>query len=183
MKTKGAKQASKPKSVKSTSTRKIRSDQKITPFLWFDGQAEEAANFYTSIFDNSKILDVARYGEAGPGEKGSVMTVSFELEGQRFVGLNGGPHYKFTPAISFYISCETQEEVDYFWERLLEGGGKPNQCGWLADGFGVSWQVVPDALIEFLQDEDREKAQRVMNAMLQMEKIEINKLKEAYGQK
>jgi len=183
MKTKGAKQASKPKSVKSTSTRKIQSDQKITPFLWFDGQAEEAANFYTSIFDNSKVLDVARYGEVGPGEKGSVMTVSFELEGQRFVGLNGGPHYKFTPAISFYISCETQEEVDYFWDKLLEGGGKPSQCGWLSDRFGVSWQVVPDALIEFLQDEDREKAQRVMQAMLQMVKIDIKKLQEAYGQK
>jgi predicted 3-demethylubiquinone-9 3-methyltransferase (glyoxalase superfamily) len=183
MKTKGAKQASKLESVKSTSTRKIQSDQKITPFLWFDGQAEEAANFYTSMLDNSKILDVARYGEVGPGEKGSVMTVSFELEGQRFVGLNGGPHYKFTPAISFYVSCETQEEVDYFWDKLLEGGGKPIQCGWLSDRFGVSWQVVPDALIEFLQDEDREKAQRVMQAMLQMVKIDIKKLKEAYGQK
>jgi predicted 3-demethylubiquinone-9 3-methyltransferase (glyoxalase superfamily) len=182
MKTKSAKRASEVKSVKSTSTRKIKSNQKITPFLWFDGQAEEAANFYTSIFDNSRILDVARYGEGGPGEKGSVMTVSFELEGQKFVGLNGGPHYKFTPAISFYISCQTQDEVDYFWERLLENGGKPSQCGWLSDRFGVSWQVVPDALIEYLQDEDREKAQRVMQAMFQMVKIDINKLEEAYGQ-
>jgi predicted 3-demethylubiquinone-9 3-methyltransferase (glyoxalase superfamily) len=183
MKTMSVKRASKPKSIKSSPARKIKSDQKITPFLWFDGQAEEAANFYTSIFDNSRILDVARYGEVGPGEKGSVMTVSFELEGQKFVGLNGGPHYKFTPAISFYISCQTQEEVDYFWERLLENGGKPSQCGWLSDRFGVSWQVVPDALIEYLQDEDREKAQRVMQAMLQMVKIDIQKLKEAYGQK
>src|SRR5215813_13941326 len=120
MKTKSAKLGSEAKFVKTTSIRKIKSNQKITPFLWFDGQAEEAANFYTSIFDNSRILDVARYGEGAPGEKGSVMTVSFELEGQKFVGLNGGPHYKFTPAISFYISCQTQEEVDYFWERLLE---------------------------------------------------------------
>jgi predicted 3-demethylubiquinone-9 3-methyltransferase (glyoxalase superfamily) len=183
MKTKSAKRASEAESVKSTSTRKIKSNQKITPFLWFDGQAEEAANFYTSIFDNSRILDVARYGEVGPGEKGSVMTVSFELEGQKFVGLNGGPHYKFTPAISFYISCQTQEEVDYFWEKLLRGGGRPSQCGWLSDKFGVSWQVVPDALIGYLQDEDREKGQRVMQAMLQMVKIDINKLEEAYGQK
>jgi predicted 3-demethylubiquinone-9 3-methyltransferase (glyoxalase superfamily) len=180
---KTAKGLAKSKSFKSAPTRKIDTGQKITPFLWFDGQAEEAANFYTSIFDNSRILDVARYGEVGPGEKGSVMTVSFELEGQKFVGLNGGPHYKFTPAISFYIRCETQEEVDYFWERLLEGGGKPNQCGWLSDRFGVSWQVVPDALIEFLHDEDREKAQRVMQAMLQMVKIDIEKLQEAYDQK
>jgi predicted 3-demethylubiquinone-9 3-methyltransferase (glyoxalase superfamily) len=180
MKTLSAKGSTKPKSAPA---RKIKTGRKITPFLWFDGQAEEAANFYTSIFDNSRILDVARYGEVGPGEKGSVMTVSFELEGQKFVGLNGGPHYKFTPAISFYISCQTQEEVDYFWNRLLEGGGKPNQCGWLSDKFGVSWQVVPDVLIEYLQDEDRERAQRVMQAMLQMVKIDINELKEAFEQK
>jgi predicted 3-demethylubiquinone-9 3-methyltransferase (glyoxalase superfamily) len=179
MKTLSTKRLTKPKS---TPIRKIKTSQKITPFLWFDGQAEEAANFYTSIFENSTILDVARYGEVGPGEKGSVMTVSFELEGQKFVGLNGGPHYKFTPAISFYIGCETQEEVDYFWERLLKGGGKPNQCGWLAVKFGVSWQVIPDVLIEFLQDEDREKAQRVMKVMLQMVKIDINKLREAYDE-
>ena len=183
MKPKSTNRAGKPEPVSSTPNRKIKSGQKITPFLWFDGQAEEAANLYTSIFENSRILDVSRYGEVGPGEKGSVMTVSFELEGQKFVGLNGGPHYKFTPAISFYISCETQEEVDYFWERLLEGGGKPSQCGWLTDKFGVSWQVIPDALIEFLQDENREKAQRVMEAMLQMVKIDVKKLKEAYEQK
>src|SRR5690242_266645 len=183
MKTVSAKARNQPKAGKPTPARKIETSQKITPFLWFDGQAEEAANFYTSIFENSRIVDVARYGEVGPGEKGSVMTISFELEGQKFVGLNGGPHYKFTPAISFYVSCQTQQEVDYFWERLLEDGGKPSQCGWLSDKFGVSWQVVPDALIEYLQDADREKAQRVMQAMLQMVKIDINKLKEAYGQK
>lgn len=182
MKSKAAKRTTKPKSLKPSPARKIKTAPKITPFLWFDGQAEDAANFYTSIFDNSRILDVARYGEVGPGEKGSVMTVSFELEGHRFVGLNGGPHYKFTPAISFYISCKTQEEVDYFWDKLLAGGGKPNQCGWLADKFGVSWQVIPDALIEFLQDKDKEKSQRVMQAMLQMGKIEIKKLQDAYDQ-
>ena len=160
----------------------IKSSQKITPFLWFDGEAEEAANFYTSIFENSRIVDVTRYGEAGPGEKGSVMTVSFELEGQRFVGLNGGPNYKFTPAVSFYISCKTQEEVDYFWKRLLAGGGEPNACGWLTDKFGLSWQVIPDALIEYLQDEDRERAQRVMQAMMKMVKIDVKKIQEAYDQ-
>src|SRR3954462_3756044 len=122
MKTKGAKQASKPKSVKSTSTRKIRSDQKITPFLWFDGQAEEAANFYVSIFNNSKILDVARYGEAGPGTEGSVLVVAFELDGQEFTALNGGPQFCFTEAVSFVIDCKTQDDVDYFWQKLTEGG-------------------------------------------------------------
>jgi len=182
MKTRSAKGSTQRKSIKSAPTKKIKTDQKITPFLWFDGQAEEAAKFYTSIFDNSKVLEVSRYGEVGPGQKGSVMTASFELEGQKFVALNGGPHYKFTPAISFYISCQTQEEVDYYWEKLLEGGGKPNQCGWLSDKFGVSWQVVPDALIEFLGDEDREKSQRVMQAMLKMAKLDIKKLREAYDQ-
>lgn len=183
MKNKSAKRAARTKPVKSVPKAKIKSSQKITPFLWFDGQAENAANFYTSIFENSKILEVARYGEVGPGERGSVMTISFELDGQKFVGLNGGPHYKFTPAISFYISCKTQREVDYFWNRLLDGGGKPNQCGWLSDKFGVSWQVVPDALIEFLQDADKDKAQRVMQAMLKMVKLDVNKLQKAYDQK
>lgn len=183
MKTKDAKRTANGKSAKSAATRMIGSAQKITPFLWFDGQAEEAANFYTAIFENSRILDIARYGEAVPDKNGSVMTVSFELEGQRFVGLNGGPHYKFTPAISFYISCKTQKEVDHFWDRLLEGGGQPVQCGWLTDKFGVSWQVVPDALIEFLEDENREKAQRVMQAMFEMVKIDIRKLQKAYDQK
>jgi predicted 3-demethylubiquinone-9 3-methyltransferase (glyoxalase superfamily) len=183
MKLKSTKPITAPKSLKPAPARKSKTASKITPFLWFDGQAEEAANLYTSIFDNSKILDVSRYGEAGPGKKGSVMTVSFELEGQKFVALNGGPHFKFTPAISFWVSCETQEEVDYFWNKLLQGGGKPNRCGWLADKFGVSWQVVPDALIEFLGDKDKKKSQRVMQAMLQMGKIDIKKLKEAYDQK
>ena len=160
----------------------IKSAQKITPFLWFDGQGEEAANFYTSIFENSRIVDITRYGDAGPGERGSVMTVSFELAGQRFVGLNGGPNYKFTPAISFYISCKDQEEVDYFWKRLLAGGGEPNACGWLTDKYGVSWQVIPDTLIEYLQDEDREKAQRVMKAMMEMIKIDVKKIQKAYDQ-
>lgn len=161
----------------------IKSAQKITPFLWFDGQAEEAANFYTAIFEDSKIVDMTRYGDAGPGDKGSVMTVSFELEGQRFVGLNGGPNYKFTPAVSFYISCKTQAEVDYFWKRLLAGGGEPNACGWLTDKFGLSWQVIPDVLIEYLQDEDREKAQRVMQAMMKMVKIDVKKIQAAYDKK
>jgi len=182
MNPKSAKRAVKGKSAKTSAAKMIKSSQKITPFLWFDGEAEEAANFYTSIFENSRIVDVTRYGEAGPGEKGSVMTVSFELEGQRFVGLNGGPNYKFTPAVSFYISCKTQEEVDYFWKRLLAGGGEPNACGWLTDKFGLSWQVIPDALIEYLQDEDRERAQRVMQAMMKMVKIDVKKIQEAYDQ-
>jgi len=153
--------------------------QKITPFLWFESQAEEAANFYTSIFKNSKIVSVARYGEAGPGPKGSVMTVAFNLDGQDFVALNGGPEFAFTPAISFLVSCKTQEEVDHFWEKLLQGG-KPSQCGWLKDKFGVSWQVVPAVLGELLGDKDAKKSKRVMEAMLQMVKLDIKKLKEAY---
>ena len=153
--------------------------QKITPFLWFESQAEEAANFYTSIFKNSKIVRVARYGEAGPGPKGSVMTVAFNLDGQDFVALNGGPEFAFTPAISFLVSCKTQEEVDHFWEKLLQGG-KPSQCGWLKDKFGVSWQVVPAVLGELLGDKDAKKSKRVMEAMLQMVKLDIKKLKEAY---
>jgi len=153
--------------------------QKITPFLWFESQAEEAANFYTSIFKNSKIVSIARYGEAGPGPKGSVMTVAFNLDGQDFVALNGGPEFAFTPAISFLVSCKTQEEVDHFWEKLLQGG-KPSQCGWLKDKFGVSWQVVPAVLGELLGDKDAKKSKRVMEAMLQMVKLDIKKLKEAY---
>ena len=153
--------------------------QKITPFLWFDDKAEEAANFYVSIFKNSKLVGVTRYGEAGPGLKGTVMTAKFQLEGQEFVALNGGPHFKFTEAISFVIDCKTQEEVDYFWEKLSEGGAE-SQCGWLKDKYGLSWQVVPTALIEMLQDKDPEKSQRVMKAMLQMKKIEIKTLKQAY---
>jgi len=153
--------------------------QKITPFLWFDSNAEEAANFYTSIFKNSKILGVARYGEAGPGPKGSAMTVTFQLEGQQFIALNGGPHYTFSPAISFFVNCETQAEVDEFWSKL-SAGGKEVQCGWLQDKFGVSWQIIPNALMELMSDKDPVKSQRVFKAMLQMTKIDIEGLKRAY---
>lgn len=156
--------------------------QKITPFLWFDNQAEEAMNFYVSIFKNSKALRLLRYGDAGPGPKGSVMTAEFQLEGQEFVALNGGPQFKFTEAISFVVNCETQEEVDYFWEKLSEGGAK-SRCGWLEDKFGLSWQIVPTVLVEMYQDKDPEKSQRVMNAMMQMDKLDIKKLKESYDGK
>jgi len=153
--------------------------QKITPFLWFDTKAEEAAKFYTSIFKNSEIVSIARYGEAGPGPKGSVMTVAFKLDGQDFVALNGGPQFQFTLAISFVVNCKTQEEVDYFWEKLSQGG-KTDRCGWLKDKFGLSWQVVPTILGELLGDKNAKKANRVMEAMLQMDKMEIDKLKQAY---
>lgn len=156
--------------------------QKITPFLWFNDQAEEAVNFYTSIFKNSKILNVARYGEAGPGPKGSVMTVVFQLNDQEFIALNGGPLFKFTEAISFVVNCETQEEVDDLWEKLSVGGEK-SECGWLKDKYGLSWQIVPTVLGELLSDPDPEKSQRVMKAMLQMKKIDIKTLKQAYAQK
>lgn len=152
---------------------------KITPFLWFDTQAEEAAKFYTSIFKNSKIGKVARYGEAGPGPAGTVMTVEFELDGQPFIALNGGPHFKFTEAISFTIDCKTQAEVDEYWNRL-SAGGEAGPCGWLKDKFGLSWQVVPAVLAKMLGDKDRAKANRVMKAMLQMKKIEITGLQQAY---
>jgi predicted 3-demethylubiquinone-9 3-methyltransferase (glyoxalase superfamily) len=153
--------------------------QKITPFLWFDGKAEEAANFYTSIFADSKIVSISRYGEGTPAPKGTVMTVKFLIEGQEFVALNGGPHYTFSPAISFVVNCKTQGEVDEFWEKL-SAGGEQIQCGWLKDKFGVSWQIVPTALVEMLNDPDPLKAQRVMTAMLQMKKIDIGLLKQAY---
>jgi predicted 3-demethylubiquinone-9 3-methyltransferase (glyoxalase superfamily) len=154
--------------------------QKITPFLWFDGRAEEAMNFYTSIFKNSKVGGVSRYGDAGPGPKGSVMTASFQLEGQEFVALNGGPQFKFTPAISFVVSCETQEEVDHYWDKLVEGG-KPSRCGWLDDKFGLSWQIVPAILSKLLGDKEHpEKSQRAMQAMLNMIKLDISGLKRAY---
>lgn len=156
--------------------------QKITPFLWYDDKAEEAMNFYVSIFKNSKVLGATRYGEAGPGPKGTVMAVEFQLEGQKFVAINGGPHFKFTEAISFVVNCETQEEVDYFWGKLSEGGAE-SQCGWLKDKYGLSWQVVPTISIEMLQDKDAEKSQRVMKAILQMKKIDIETLKQAYEQK
>jgi predicted 3-demethylubiquinone-9 3-methyltransferase (glyoxalase superfamily) len=156
--------------------------QKITPFLWYDDKAEEAAKFYASIFKNSKVLSVSRYGDAGAQAAGrptgSVMTVEFELEGQKFVGLNGGPHFKFTEAVSFVVNCETQKEVDYFWEKLSEGGAEV-QCGWLKDRYGLSWQIVPTILAELLQEKDTSKSQRVMKAILQMKKIDIAALKRA----
>lgn len=155
--------------------------QKITPFLWFDGKAEEAMNFCVSIFKNSKSLRVTRYGEAGPGPKGTVMTAEFQLEGQEFVALNAGPHFKFTEVVSFVVNCETQEEVDYFWQKLSEGGAE-SQCGWLKDKYGLSWQVVPTILVELYQDKDPEKSKRVMMAMIQMKKMDIAKLQQAYEQ-
>ena len=154
--------------------------QKITPFLWFNDQAEEAVNFYTSVFKNSKIGSVNRYKEAGRGSKGQVMTASFQLDGQEFIVLNGGPQFKFTEAVSFLINCETQEEVDYYWEKLLSGGGEESQCGWLKDKFGLSWQVIPGSLSKFLADKSPARAQRVMHAMLQMKKIIIADLEKAY---
>jgi predicted 3-demethylubiquinone-9 3-methyltransferase (glyoxalase superfamily) len=152
--------------------------QKITPCLWFDTEGEDAAKFYTSVFPNSRIVDVARYGSAGPRPEGTVMTVSFELDGQKFVAVNGGPQFTFDEAISFQVSCETQEEVDAFWSALSEGG-EEGPCGWLKDKFGLSWQIVPTRLIELLQDPDREKSQRAMQAMLKMKKIEIDGLERA----
>ncbi|HET6979140.1 MAG TPA: VOC family protein [Pyrinomonadaceae bacterium] len=153
--------------------------QKITPFLWFDNNAEEAANFYVSVFKDSKILSVSRYGDAGPGPKGSVLVAEFQIQGQEFVALNGGPSFKFTEAISFVVNCETQEEVDYFWERLSEGGGK-SHCGWLKDKFGLWWQVVPTMLGQLMSDSDPEKVKRVTEAMLQMNRIDIEPLQRAY---
>ena len=152
---------------------------KITPFLWFDTQAEEAAQLYVSIFNNSKIVNVTRYGEAGPGPKGSAMTVAFELDGQPFIALNGGPHFKFTEAISFSVDCKTQEEVDKYWQKLSEGGQEV-QCGWLKDKYGLSWQINPTILGEMLSDPDPQKSKRVMEAMLKMKKIDIAGLKRAY---
>ena len=155
--------------------------QKITPFLWFDGNAEEAMNLYVSVFKNSKVVSVTRYGEAGPGPKGTVMSATFQLEGQQFYALNGGPQYKFTPAISLFVSCETQQEVDELWNKLSAGGHK-DRCGWLQDKYGLSWQIIPTALGKMLQDKNPKKAQNVMKAMLQMDKIDIAKLKQAYEQ-
>jgi predicted 3-demethylubiquinone-9 3-methyltransferase (glyoxalase superfamily) len=155
--------------------------QKITPFLWFDDKAEEAVNFYTSIFKNSKIGSISRYGEGGPGVKGEVMSATFEIEGQEFTALNGGPIFQFSPAISFFVHCETQAEVDDLWENLSAGGEK-GQCGWLKDKFGISWQIVPNVLGELLNDPDAERSKRVMQAMLQMTKIDIKELKRAHQQ-
>ena len=155
---------------------------KITPFLWFDNNAEEAMTFYTSIFKNSKIGSVARYGEAGPGPKGTVMTATFQIEGQQFMVLNGGPQFKFTEAISLFVNCETQKEVDELWAKLSAGGEK-GRCGWLKDKSGLSWQIIPTALGQLLHDKDPEKSKRVMQAMLQMDKIDIQRLKQAAGKK
>jgi predicted 3-demethylubiquinone-9 3-methyltransferase (glyoxalase superfamily) len=151
---------------------------KIKPFLWFEHQAEDAAKFYTAIFKNSKIGKVARYPEGSPAPAGSVMTVAFQLEGQDFVALNGGPHFKFNEAVSFMIECETQDEIDYYWERLLEGG-KADQCGWLKDRFGLSWQVVPANIDQIFSGKDAAKAQRAMQAMLKMIKLNIKELENA----
>jgi predicted 3-demethylubiquinone-9 3-methyltransferase (glyoxalase superfamily) len=153
--------------------------QKITPNLWFDTEAEEAAEFYTSVFPNSRIVSVAHYTEAGPREAGMVMVVEFELEGQRFAGINGGPEFKFDEAVSFQVTCEDQDEVDYYWEKLLSGGGEESQCGWLRDRFGVSWQVTPDGMDELFSDPDPTKAERAMRAMLGMRKLDIAALREA----
>jgi len=161
--------------------------QKITPFLWFDRQAEEAAKFYTSVFKNSKVGKILRYDEASAKAAGrpvgSVLTIEFEIEGQKFTALNGGPDFKFNESISFVVNCDTQKEVDYFWEKLTADGGQESQCGWLKDKFGVSWQVTPTVLIEMLHDKDPKKSERVMNAMMQMQKIDIEKLQAAYAGK
>jgi len=156
--------------------------QKITPFLWFDNQAEEAMKFYTSIFKNSKIGRVTRYGDAGPGPKRTVMSATFELDGQEFMALNGGPLFKFSPAVSFYVNCKTQREVDELWAKL-SAGGKTERCGWLTDKFGLSWQIIPSVLGKLLHDKDPDKSQRVMKAMLQMGKLDIQGLKRAHSGK
>lgn len=160
----------------------ISKQTKITPFLWFDNNAEEAINFYISIFKDSRVVSSSRYGEHGPGPKGTLMTATFQLDGQEFYALNGGPHFKFTEAISLFISCETQEEVDHYWNKLSAGGQQSN-CGWLKDKYGLSWQVVPTILSKLLQDKDPQKSGNVMNAMLQMKKLDISILEAAYAQK
>ena len=152
---------------------------KITPFLWFDSQAEEAASFYVSIFPNSKIGKVARYGKTGPGPEGSVLTIVFSLDGQEFTGLNAGPHFKFTEAISFVVPCKTQGEIDNYWSKLTSGGGQESQCGWLKDKFGLSWQIVPTVLGELMSDADPQKSNRVMQSLLQMKKLDIATLQKA----
>jgi predicted 3-demethylubiquinone-9 3-methyltransferase (glyoxalase superfamily) len=155
--------------------------QSITPFLWFNGTAEEAMNLYVSIFKNSKVLDVTRYGDAGPGPSGTVMTARFQLDGQDFMALNGGPEFPFTEAVSFYVNCETQAEVDELWDKLCADGGQESQCGWLKDKFGLSWQIIPSALGRMLGDPDPEKAGRALQAMLRMQKIDIKALEQAYA--
>ena len=153
--------------------------QKITPFLWFDTQAEEAARFYASLFKNSRVGTITRYGDAGPGPKGSVMTVEFELDGQPFIALNGGPQFPFTEAVSFSVDCQSQEEVDFFWDNFGADGGKPGPCGWIKDRYGLSWQVIPARLSQLLADPDKAKAGRVMQAMLKMSKIDVPELERA----
>ncbi len=153
--------------------------QKITTFLWYDNQAEEAANYYTSLFDNSRIVDVQRYGEAGPGEPGSVMVVTFELDGQRYTALNGGPEFQFNEAISLQVDCDDQDEVDHLWDKLTADGGEESACGWLKDRWGLSWQITPKRLTELLSDPDPGRSQRAMQAMLQMKKIDIKTLEDA----
>jgi predicted 3-demethylubiquinone-9 3-methyltransferase (glyoxalase superfamily) len=153
--------------------------QRITPCLWFDGRAQEAAEFYTSIFKDSKVGKIARYGDAGPGAPGTVMTVTFEIAGQEFMGLNGGPQFQFSPAVSFVVYCKNQRQVDYYWDRLIEGGA-PSQCGWLTDKFGVSWQVTPTVLPKMLKDKDPDRSRAVMAAMLKMVKLDVRALKDAY---
>jgi predicted 3-demethylubiquinone-9 3-methyltransferase (glyoxalase superfamily) len=154
--------------------------QKITTFLWFNDNAEEAANFYVSVFKNSKILNLARYGDTGPGPKGSVMVVTFQLDGQEFMALNGGPQYKFTEAVSLMVHCETQQEIDALWEKLSSKGGATNVCGWLKDRYGLSWQIVPAALGKMMTDKEPEKTNRVMQAVMQLKKLDLKKLEEAY---
>jgi predicted 3-demethylubiquinone-9 3-methyltransferase (glyoxalase superfamily) len=154
--------------------------QKITPFLWFDNNAEEAANLYVSLLPDSKILSVSRYGEAGPGPKGSVMTVEFQLAGLRVMALNGGPHFKLTEAFSLMVNCESQEEIDRLWGKLTSDGGQESQCGWLKDKYGLSWQIIPSRFNQMMQDKDPQRSQRVMQAMLKMKKFDIARLEEAY---
>ena len=161
----------------------INQKQKIIPFLWFDGKAEEAINLYTSIFKNSKIISLSHWGEGSPFPKGQIMNGTFELEGQRFYAFDAGPMFKFTEAISFFVNCETQEEIDYFWEKLTAGGGQESMCGWLKDKFGLSWQIVPPVLGKLLGDTDQAKAGRVMQAMMKMKKIIIADLQKAYDGK
>ena len=156
--------------------------QKIIPFLWFDGNAEEAVNFYVSLFKNSRVVNMSRYGDGGPGPKGTVMSATFEINGQEFMALNGGPHFTFSPAVSFFVKCETQQEVDELWEKL-SAGGKKERCGWLKDKYGLSWQIIPNALGRMLLDKDPAKSQRVMKAMMGMDKIDIQGLKQAYEQR
>jgi predicted 3-demethylubiquinone-9 3-methyltransferase (glyoxalase superfamily) len=170
--------ATKTSAATSRDVRKEPREQKITTFLWFDNNAQEAVNFYVSVFKNAKILTTVPYGDAGPGPKGSIMTIDFQLDGQEFTALNGGPQFKFTEAVSLVVHCKTQEEVDYYWEKLSAGGQKV-ECGWLKDKFGLSWQVVPDVLLDLIRDNDQQKVQRVMQAVMQMKKLDIAGLEKA----